>query len=408
MGNVEAIEECCQQWRDKQGSKPGDENRVAALEGRDLVSYEYEAHKTDGSHLRMGLTASGMVAFLEHIGFLRWVLVGDPKYDQRHGWWYLEKHVRDPGEPWLDEAAGPLVENFDGSVGVNYTNMTGYDLVLYLRKWLESKRFGHLSVCEVILTQEEFESLRGLVGVANVFWSHVQIEPFAGFNGTLHYLLETIDELNDLAEPDARIVWLDYFSLRQGRVDFKPERVMDLISQIRNVVACIDPVQQAGQLKKNDYVKVVKKTFASDNVARVQLQEGLHGRVMKIDGTGDAKIEFDADEVVPVWMCKENFTKLKVQAGYISRAFCILEVFAAVRGSCTLAVTGFLAGCSRDHLRKCLDPGGTTGPVDAEHAQTWDKKDKETIDAFVRSLPGGFDALNAAVTDAILDAAYDS
>ena len=44
-------------------------------------------------------------------------------------------------------------------------------------------------------------------------------------------------------------------------------------------------------------------------------------------------------------------------------------------------------------------------PVDAKKAQTRSKEDKATIDGFVEAMPGGFEMLNATITEAIQKAA---
>ena len=44
-------------------------------------------------------------------------------------------------------------------------------------------------------------------------------------------------------------------------------------------------------------------------------------------------------------------------------------------------------------------------PVDTKKAQTRREKDKATIDGFVEAMPGGFETLNATITEAIKKAA---
>ena len=47
----------------------------------------------------------------------------------------------------------------------------------------------------------------------------------------------------------------------------------------------------------------------------------------------------------------------------------------------------------------------TARPVDAKKAQTRNEEDKATIDGFVEAMPGGFETLNATITEAITKAA---
>merc|ERR1712217_405890 len=64
--------------------------------------------------------------------------------------------------------------------------MTGYDLADFLRGWLTREDHQDLSACEVILLDKRFDDLRQYVGVANVFWSHVQMEGFIGCKSRQH------------------------------------------------------------------------------------------------------------------------------------------------------------------------------------------------------------------------------
>ena len=84
---------------------------------------------------------------------------------------------------------------------------------------------------------------------------------------------------------------------------------------------------------------------------------------------------------------------------YLTRSFCILEIFAAVDAGATLLVQmHFLRafGVALDLVAK---------PVDTKKAQTRREKDKATIDGFVEAMPGGFETLNATITEAIRKAA---
>jgi len=84
---------------------------------------------------------------------------------------------------------------------------------------------------------------------------------------------------------------------------------------------------------------------------------------------------------------------------YLARSFCILELLATAESDATLLVQmHFLRafGVALDLAAK---------PVDAKAAQTRDPVDKATINGFVEAMPGGFETLNATVTEAIKKAA---
>ena len=84
---------------------------------------------------------------------------------------------------------------------------------------------------------------------------------------------------------------------------------------------------------------------------------------------------------------------------YLTRSFCILELLATVESGATLLV--------QMHPLKAFDVAAELAarPVDAKKAQTRREKDKATIDGFVEAMPGGFERLNATITEAITEAA---
>ena len=84
---------------------------------------------------------------------------------------------------------------------------------------------------------------------------------------------------------------------------------------------------------------------------------------------------------------------------YLTRSFCILELLATAESGATLLVQmHFLRA-----FGVALDLAAR--PVDAKAAQTRDPADKATIDGFVEAMPGGFETLNATITEAIQKAA---
>merc|ERR1711862_691830 len=75
---------------------------------------------------------------------------------------------------WLEPVVGAVEE--DDSWGLK--NMTGYDMVFFLVDWLRRNGYAGYSICEVVLTSRWLSHIRKEIGVANVFYSHVQLEPF--------------------------------------------------------------------------------------------------------------------------------------------------------------------------------------------------------------------------------------
>ena len=84
---------------------------------------------------------------------------------------------------------------------------------------------------------------------------------------------------------------------------------------------------------------------------------------------------------------------------YLTRSFCILELFATVEGGAKLLV-------QMHYLRAFgVEAELAARPVDAAKAKTRREADKAKIDGFVEAMPGGFERLNATITTAIKEAA---
>ena len=84
---------------------------------------------------------------------------------------------------------------------------------------------------------------------------------------------------------------------------------------------------------------------------------------------------------------------------YLTRSFCILELFATVEGGAKLLV--------QMHYLRAFDVAAELAarPVDARAAKTRREADKAKIDGFVESMEGGFERLNTTITEAIKEAA---
>ena len=84
---------------------------------------------------------------------------------------------------------------------------------------------------------------------------------------------------------------------------------------------------------------------------------------------------------------------------YLTRSFCIVEIYASVHAGATLLV--------QMNFLRAFDVAAELAarPVDAKKAQTRSEEDKATIDGFVEAMPGGFEKLNATITEAIQKAA---
>ncbi len=165
------------------------------------------------------------------------------EYSASLGWRYVETYVRGSNLSWfrgenpsIDLTCGYMVT----SPGI--INMTGYDLVDFVKEWLIKEGLQHLSLAEVILSEDRFAHLRKYVGIATIFWSHIDNEPVIDHcSGTLVRMREAREKYIDQLPPrDEQYWWLDYFSLRQGiDNDFDIIAIVDLIKSIRNVVCSL-------------------------------------------------------------------------------------------------------------------------------------------------------------------------
>jgi len=165
-----------------------------------------------------------------------------------HGFQYSTSYVREEKmASWLDGAAGPVAQDPEENAlkNLGMLNVTGYDLCEYLRDWMKDRNFVTQSVCELILTESQFEHLRKYVGPATVFWSHMQKEGFLGKDGTLAMMNRAFREHADELPPtSACFFWCDYFCLRQLVKDFQTKQVVDLIGKIGSLVSSFDAAME--------------------------------------------------------------------------------------------------------------------------------------------------------------------
>ena len=196
-----------------------------------------------------------MYRFLEMVGFILWEPVSKyastKSYATGVGWKYVSAYQRGERLSWIEQSGMAGAVETHPRRGL--TNMTGYDVCAFIRAWLVQEGFAQLSVCDVILCDDRFVELRKCVGLANVFWSHVQREGLVGTqNSTLSSIgAACVKQLGvDPFDFDAQglFFWVDYFVLRQAQSgDFNAAAVVVLIKDINRVVACID--------KEMNYVK---------------------------------------------------------------------------------------------------------------------------------------------------------
>ena len=89
--------------------------------------------------------------------------------------------------------------------------------------------------------------------------------------------------------------------------------------------------------------------------------------------------------------------------GYVKRAWCLFELFTAIRLPKKVEINIILSPTSMRDFRDAMVTGGYSvgdgalGKINGELATTSYKQDTESIHAVIRGMPGGFDTLNSVV-----------
>jgi hypothetical protein len=181
----------------------------AAQQPGEATTLALQNPPTDRRHLRLGISREGIFQFLQEVGAcdylpgvrapatngsgtqvgeLDWTsAVNDLPNWRWTGLAGAQDVRKENGQGWMDEQCGRIEQ--DDSVAGGFTNVVGYDLANFLRSWLLDNGCKQLSVCEAILLKPELQHLRKHVKHAEIFWSHMQQEPFLGeilseFSGT--------------------------------------------------------------------------------------------------------------------------------------------------------------------------------------------------------------------------------
>lgn len=194
--------------------------------------------KSDFRHYRLGVTFEGLVRILQRIGFITKKRGAEgccapDKWDDSD-WEYSKEYARDPKtDDWLDKIHGPIKPGGDHAM----MNVLGYDACIYVKRWLKENECMDRSVLEAVLTKPEWADLRKYVGVATLFWSHLQSEPLLGLQSTLSTMSLYFKDCPNAAEA---FIWCDIVNLRQCQSDFKVKCVIESVHCAGTLVASID------------------------------------------------------------------------------------------------------------------------------------------------------------------------
>jgi len=186
-----------------------------------------------GSSSSSGFPKMGKTASLDEQGYT-------PATFRDEYWTYTGDYQRPADQDWLNK---PPFGKISSDETNGRSNIFGYDLCFYIRRWLTDRRLTTLSLCEVILTQKEFKDLRKYVGRAGVFWSHLQSEPLLSASACSEGKPTTLSAMACyiMQSQESPFIWVDYLCLRQASGQaFELSCIIQGIHQMGSVVACVD------------------------------------------------------------------------------------------------------------------------------------------------------------------------
>jgi hypothetical protein len=345
--------------------------------------------------------AVGELAYVERIsGFHETCLRLKEEHSKRCdslGWRYVETYelgaTRRTKIPWL-QMPKPKIDEVHG-----LRNMTGYDLIAFVKEWLLREGLAHLSIAEVMLTESRFAHLRKHVGIATIFWSHSNLEPVIDHcTGTLVRIREAREKYQRQLPPvNDQFWWVDYFCLRQGvDHDFVIDEMIGLIQRIPYFVCSL----QCGYLS-NSFCLL--EMFSAMTREKDWQYFGEDCKALAVTvGVGM--------NLRPILASKQIAGIGELSLPEIRRIMAFLSNDGAERLIC------YGPGRDRDETECQLAPhcpsvnffnraNRWVGPVNSEMAQTRSRLDKNTIDDYIRDSVG-FQEFDERITKALLHGSY--
>lgn len=147
--------------------------------------------------------------------------------------WFVKDRVEFPQKYQRNEGRDGWITQLHGK------RLTGFDLKIAIRDYMESKGSAHLSVCELALSEgnwasKSFES-GPAVGEATIIGSHVQLE---SWDDTVAALKDGLEYAASM-RPWSTYVFLDYFSVRPLEVRFDLQAARSRIEGVGRTLAII-------------------------------------------------------------------------------------------------------------------------------------------------------------------------
>jgi hypothetical protein len=328
------------------------------------------------------------------------------KYSASLGWRYVETYDRGVKLPWL-QAPEPEIDEMgyeDNSPGLR--NMTGYDLVAFVKEWLLREGLAHLSIAEVMSTESRFSHLRKHVRNATIFWSHSDLEPVIDHcEGTLVRIREAREKYGAQLPPvNDQFWWVDYFCLPQG-VDhhFDTDEMIGLIQSIPYFVSSLrDKNKSVATYLSNSFCLLEIFSAMTREESWQYFGEDFTALAVTL-GVGSMNL-------LPILASKKmaKMGGLSLPELRHIMTFLLSKNDGAERLICygpdndrNVIECQLAPHCPEPWRRRYVKYPGWAGPVKSEMSQTSNRHYKGTIDASIRNSVG-FKELNERITTAIL------
>ena len=242
-----------------------------------------------------------------------------------------------------------------------FENLTVYDLIAHVKKWLKIHGEGDESVVEVLQRKGWGKEY---LGPAKVFLSHSQAEHPAEMMAGLIAAAFEVAGLGDTAKPGAKWnsvpVWIDAFSLRQTatrREDrFDADQIVALIKKIGCTVATVDNTRRFLTRSMCIMESFATITTGGQLLIRPALSDWLPD-IFDAENTDESQMDMGEHSLGPLLKGLAHSSP--------AYPYCCLAYWLAPQVK-----------------------------FDAANAETSDPEDKAMVDRWIQERPGGFETVN--------------
>ena len=242
-----------------------------------------------------------------------------------------------------------------------YENLTVYDLIAHVKKWLKIHGEGDESVVEVLQRKGWGKEY---LGPAKVFYSHSQSEHPAEMMAGLTAAAFEVAGIGDTTKPGAKWnsvpVWVDAFSLRQTAEErenrWDANQIAALIKKIGCTVATVDNTRRFLTRSMCIMESFATITTGGQLLIRPALNDWLPD-IFDAENTDESQMDVGEHSLGPILKGLANSSP--------AYPCCCLAYWLAPQVE-----------------------------VDAANAETSDPEDKAMVDRWIQERPGGFETVN--------------